>query len=190
MPYVRASRHGAVSAGIPSTPGDFGGQNTEAPPLPLSSRFSRFGTVSDRTHLQGLSPLSWLSFSPWAVWAQRRSRSRDRFHLSPGRKLPTQAEVERAGTLPGKASHSPNPLDGILTRFDQDGFGHCLPKSFHVAPIQEPSGALLSDRTPGLLRLRPSGLQRQRDASGITPTSLRRTGGATLAANPALRAST
>jgi hypothetical protein len=27
-------------------PNDFGGQNTEAPPLPISSRFSRFGTVS------------------------------------------------------------------------------------------------------------------------------------------------
>ena len=56
-------------------PGDFGGQNTEAPPLPVSSRHSPFGTVSDRTHLQGLSPRSWLSFSPRAVWAPRRAWS-------------------------------------------------------------------------------------------------------------------
>jgi hypothetical protein len=67
MLYVRVSRHGIVSTGI--VPGDFWGQNTEAPPVSLSSRFSRFGTVSDWTHLQGLSPLSRLSFSSWALKA-------------------------------------------------------------------------------------------------------------------------
>jgi hypothetical protein len=67
MLYVRVSRHGIVSAGITSD--DFRGQNTEASPLSLSSRFSRFGTVSDWIHLQGLSPLSRLSFSSWALKA-------------------------------------------------------------------------------------------------------------------------
>ena len=67
MLYVRASRHGIVSAENPRILDNFGGQNTEAPPLPISSRFSQFGTVSGWAHSQGLSPLSWLSYSPQVV---------------------------------------------------------------------------------------------------------------------------
>lgn len=110
--YVRASRHGIVSA-EERLLGDFGGQNTEAPPLPLSSRFSQFGTVSGWAHLQGLSPLSWLSYSPQVVWTCRRAWS------GPGpacrqTEAPHASQVERAI---GPQSDSPDPLDGICTRF-------------------------------------------------------------------------
>ena len=127
-------------------PDDFGGQNTEAPPLPVSSRFSRFGTVSDWTHLQGLSPLSWLSFSLWAFWAQHRSRSRVRFRLLPGRKLPTQARLNEQESSFEEKFHSPSPLDGICTRFESRRLRQHLPKAFDVAPIQEPSFAYRIER--------------------------------------------
>jgi len=64
--YVRTSRRGIVSVGNGHSR-RFQGIEYRSFPLPVSSKFSRFGTVSDWTHLQGLSPLSWLSFSPWAV---------------------------------------------------------------------------------------------------------------------------
>jgi hypothetical protein len=50
---------------------DFRGQNVETPPYPPAWNFSRFGTVSDRTHGQALSGLSRLSYSP-AVFTVRR----------------------------------------------------------------------------------------------------------------------
>ena len=74
------------------------------------SRFSRFGTVSDRHNWQGLSPLSWLSFSqppdlpavPGLVTSELVGR-------------PTQCSP-RKPRLNGHRtkSLSPNPLDGIV----------------------------------------------------------------------------
>ena len=84
MLYVRISRSGIVSIGNDFVreilPNDFRGQNTEAPPLPFSSRFSQFGTVSVWAHLQGLSPLSRLSFSSSRFLVFRKSpvRTTDR----------------------------------------------------------------------------------------------------------------
>jgi hypothetical protein len=42
-------------------------QKPEAGGYHIGDGLSRFGNVSGRTHRQGLSPRSWLSFSPSAV---------------------------------------------------------------------------------------------------------------------------
>jgi hypothetical protein len=62
-----------------SRPGDFSGENPEASAYPSTdSVVARFGTVSVPTYRQALAGLSWLSFSPPAVSAGRRVRSRPR----------------------------------------------------------------------------------------------------------------
>ena len=93
-PHVPSSRSVAV-AEVSRAVFAFRGQNTEAPPLPVSAGSLHFGIVSCPRYQQGLAPLSWLSSSPWAVFTQRRTRS-VRFRLSPDWKLPTPAQVERA----------------------------------------------------------------------------------------------
>ena len=58
--YVSLSRASIVSAGYVRR---FRGTETRSAPLPASSGFLLFGTVSIRAYSQGLSPLSCLSFS-------------------------------------------------------------------------------------------------------------------------------
>jgi len=67
------SRNIALCPGLPSGHSfrqhscRFLGAETRSAPVPASDDFSRFGTVSIRTYSQGLSPVSWLSFSPPGV---------------------------------------------------------------------------------------------------------------------------
>lgn len=67
--------------------------------LPIGLSFSPFGYVFDGTHLEGLSPLSRLSYSPPETYSGRRASSRPfhglaaRFGVSPRTKLPAQAAL-------------------------------------------------------------------------------------------------
>ena len=99
---------------LPSDSLGFRGAETESSPLPVNNGSSRFGSVSVSTYWQALSGLSWLSFSPSAVSADRRVRSWTRSHLSPGRELPTP------GALNGHRHQAcrPDPTHGIYTRFN------------------------------------------------------------------------
>lgn len=87
---------------FPSSTLGFRGAETESSPLPVGNGSSRFGAVSANTHWQALSGLSWLSFSPSAVSADRRIRSRTRSRASPRRELPTPAALN---------GHRPWPVD-------------------------------------------------------------------------------
>ena len=54
------------------------------PPYPSAKVFlTRFGTVSVYAYRQGLSPLSWLSYSPSAFSAERRALSYARLRAFP-----------------------------------------------------------------------------------------------------------
>ena len=98
-----------------------------------------------------------------------RLRSESRFRLSPGRKLPTPARVERTPL-------GPDPSGGILTRFIHHGLGR-LSRSrfFSVAPIPLGPGSFWqSDRTPGLLSRVPGELAqgtRNEDYSDEPPSN-------------------
>jgi len=156
--------------------GRFQRAETRSSRLPIDDGCSRFGTVSVRIHRQALAGRSWLSFSPSAFCADRRALSYARSRLSPGRELPTPAEVARSrfGTKPGT-----EPPGGIHTHFERHDLdpttGAVRPRCVLVAPA--PTAALRheSDRT---LRL-------ALDIEGVSSASLRRTGRASLDASGA-----
>jgi hypothetical protein len=120
MLYVRVSRHGIVSAGNVF----WRFQGTEYRSVSLIPQQQVFA-IRHRLRLDSLAR----AFAPLTVelfivgfesngnirrrllCTQRRALSSARFRLSPRRKLPAQAEVERAI---GPQSDSPIPLDGIL----------------------------------------------------------------------------
>lgn len=70
---------------------DFGGSKVEAPPLPADETLLRCGSVSACTYRQGLSPLSWLSYSPWAFIGPTPSLVIGPVLLVAKQKLPTPA---------------------------------------------------------------------------------------------------
>lgn len=61
--YVRPPGLPQFPTARPSAAVDFSGQEREAPRYPRARPFSRFGSVSESTHRQALSGLSWLSSS-------------------------------------------------------------------------------------------------------------------------------
>jgi hypothetical protein len=89
-------------------------------------------------------------------------------------------ETRRANRTAYAARSPPLQLPSTQTpALRQDGLDGKQSRYVHVAPIQNLL-LTLSDRTPGLLCSCASGLQRQRHDNTITPTSLRRTGRASL----------
>lgn len=70
---------------------DFGGSKVEAPPLPADEKLLRYGSVSACTYRQGLSPLLWLSYSPWAFIGPTPSLVIGPVLLVAKQKLPTPA---------------------------------------------------------------------------------------------------
>lgn len=135
---------------LPSDSLGFRGAETESSPLPFNNGSSRFGSVSVSTYWQALSGLSWLSFSPSAVSADRRVRSRTRSRLSPGRELPTP------GALNGHRHNAfrPDPTHGIYTRFNPPHRTMNDAIRRHptfVCPCRPISHGRTSDRTSGLL---------------------------------------
>lgn len=89
-PHVPSSRSVAVAEDSRAVFA-FRGQNTEAPPLPVSAGSSPFGTVSCPRHQQGLASLSWLSSSPRQIVRRRRMWSDIRSESSQTSELPTLA---------------------------------------------------------------------------------------------------
>ena len=169
---------------FPSDSLGFRGAETESSPLPFNNGSSRFGSVSVSTYWQALSGLSWLSFSPSAVSADRRVRSWTRSRLSPGRELPTP------GALNGHRHYAfrPNPTHGIFTRFNPSH--RTLNDTIRRHPAFVcPCRPVSHGRTHRIehqdysLTLR-TGMSRR---EGITLTSLRRTGQARLHASGSTR---
>lgn len=86
--------------------GHFGGQNTEATPYPSTTAFRRcmgqnglpnsvFGSVSQDTHRQALTGLSWLSFSRPLDFPTVPEPGQGPAPAVTSRRLPTPANVER-----------------------------------------------------------------------------------------------
>ena len=158
----------------------FSGQKPEAPAYPPTDCLSRFGIVSDQTHRQGLSPLSWLSFSssgfvppfravvdPIAEPVEARSA------LSPAAELPTPAKVHRAaphGVWPDPPWRDSHPFESPQPE------GHRLRRCARVCPRRPVSRGTPSDRTPGLIpvertSLHETGLYSDEPPSNRTSTS-------------------
>lgn len=90
-----------------SRPGDFSGENPETSAYPSTdSVLAQFGTVSVPTHRQALAGLSWLSFSPPAVSAGRRVRSRPRSLASLRTSSPRRHGLNE---VQAPKSRTPNP---------------------------------------------------------------------------------
>ena len=83
--------------------------------VPIGYNSSQFGNASRQTHWQGLSPLSWLSFSPPGICPGRRSRSQNRFSPVAGGKLPTPAALNEQGQLRPTARTPPAGLVPVGT---------------------------------------------------------------------------
>jgi len=178
-------------------PDDFRGQNTEAPPLPVGSRFSQFGTVSDWTHLQELSPLSWLSFSqppdlptvPGLVksglagrpaqYSPRKPRLNGHRIDCPVARTPwagfwlANATAVRRNALSGAATPS-RSVHKRAPALCQDSLDRILSRFVHVARIQRTDLRIGSN--VGITPMRILGYKSSICRLGISPTSLRRAG--------------
>jgi len=152
---------------------------TRRPRLSVGVRFSQFGSVSAWSHWQALvGPFMVELFAAGFSSPRRRPRSKSRSRPSPGRELPTPAELSEP--------RGPDPSDGISTRFEPSRPRCKTPRHFPVAPPRrgEPRNPVTPERPrSGIAALRrsdrTSGLEPS-TSRGFGPMSLRRAGRARL----------
>jgi hypothetical protein len=118
------------------------------PPYPSAKVFlTQFGIVSVYAYRQGLSPLSWLSYSPSAFSAERRA-CHARLPASPlasSPRRPRLCELVR-----------PHPLEGLVRRSERHPFeNHGCPRGQSVPVAQTPDNLierenLWGERTYGI----------------------------------------